>query len=721
MKLPCGIYAVSAAFKDCTGTAQFCFQDVTYEVQIGENAFADLDCAAKHPLKAVSAPFLGYDDRPVILIGAGVLPMGNGVTKEEKFRTTFPCAVVILGENAGISPNEADLRTAAKRREESILQGSFYFGAIAIGADTPGTLTVDGVELQCKIQDQRTGGENAVLEVKNTVISAPLVYHLIQVWPDFQGKRKTVIRDCRADGVEDRAGEGNLFHFDSGDNLVENLYVANTDKFLGMNTFARTGVNAIDSLTCKNCLFENSRSSGGLTVMLPADSTAEITLEDCVFRHFTPESDPAVRISLPQAASFTARNCTFTGNHPVPAIMIEGSLSRVTLENTVQTGYSALCQEKPARRTQLDPDRVYPLDDPHTPMQGVSFSVLDQLYAGRQRFYGDFHCHSNSGGTSDGKTPIEEYLDGMLQMQLDFAAIVDHRQMRHFFLPCWNQQYMICGTEPGTIFTDVDKPNYAKKLDYTMIFPDKTGLKQVLDHFPGFGFTGTPEEGSFPYYHMPRTTFLDLAAFVYSIGGLLSHAHPRQMMYSDDPLDYYFGDHVPLETVHVAADNYATHQNRQLWLTLLKMGKRVRTHGSSDSHGPVSNKGLTAVYAETHDSSAIFQVVRSGDCTAGGVAMQMCIDDTPMGSVTAYAPGKTLYIRVEDFHPAHRLENTVFCMKVYTEKGLAYAREFDCSQPQELALAVENRMYYRVEITNESDGRLVALSNPIWLEAHHES
>lgn len=720
MKLPCGLYAVSADFKDRAGTAAFPFRDVIYEVEIGVNAFENMDILARHPLEAATDAFMGYKDRPIILVSAGILPMGHGETKQEMFRTVFPCGVVVLGENAGISPNGSDLRTPAARRPESVLQGSFYFGALAMEGETPGTLTVDGVELQCKIQDLRTGGENAAVEVKNTIISAPLVYNLIQVNP-FSGKRTARIQNCRADGLEDRAAEGNLFRFDSGDCLIEDLYVANTEKFLGMNTFSRTGINSIDSLTLRHCLFENSRSTHGLTVNLPADSHATILAEDCDFLHFTPKEDPAISVFLPAGATFTARNCRFAGDHTAPAICIDGDLSQVTLENTTQTGYAELCAKKPPRRTQIQPDRAFALDDPHILLAAADFSQLDRLYAGRQRFYGDFHCHSNSGGTSDGKTPIEEYLEGMLEKQVDFAAIVDHRQMRHFFLPCWDEQYMICGTEPGTIFTDVDKPTYAKKLDYTMIFPDKTGLKQVLDHFPIFGFTGTPEEGSFPFRAMERGVFQEVAEYVYSIGGLLSHAHPRQMMYSPDPLDYYFGDHIPLETVHVAADNYATLQNRALWISLLKLGKRVRTHGSSDSHGPVSNRGLTAVYAESHHAKDIFNVIRSGDCTAGGVAIRMSIDDTVMGSVATYAPGKTLYVQVEDFHPAHRKEDTVYCLRIYTEKGLAFAREFDCEQPQAIALPVADRMYYRAEITNESDGCLVALSNPIWLEESHES
>ena len=715
MKLPIGMYAVSADFKDRTGAAAFMFRDVEYQVEIGENAFENMDLLAAHPLQPVKAPFMGYGDRPIVLVGAGVLPMGHGETKQEMFRTNFPCGVVILGENAGISPNEKDLRTPAKRRPESILQGSFYFGAIAMSGEVDGTLTVDGVCLQAKIQDLRTGGKDARLEVKNTLIESALVYTLIQVQA-FDGKRSALIENCRADGVEDRAGEGNLFRFDSGDNRVENLYVANTGKFLGMNTYAGTGINDLDSLHLKNCLFENSRSVHGLSINLPPDSTANITLEDCTFDHFTPEEDPAVTVCLAENASLNVRNCQFVGAHDAPAILVDGCGRQVTVEGTSQSGYQTLWMKKPPRRTEIALNQAYPVKDPHVCRENPDFSKLNRLYAGRQRFYGDFHCHSNSGGTSDGKTPIEQYLAGMLEKKVDFAAIVDHRQMRHFFLPCWDEKYMICGSEPGTIFEDGDKPTYAKKLDYTMIFPDKTGMKRVLDKFDTYEFEGTPEEGSFPFRKMPRQMFVEIGEYIYSIGGLMSHAHPMQMMYSDDPLDYYFGDHVPLETVHVAADNYATRQNRQLWTTLLNMGKKVRTHGSSDSHGPVSNRGLTAVYAEKHYSTDIFNVIRSGDCTAGGVAIQMSIDDTPMGSVTSYAPGKTLLVRVEDFHPAHRKENTVYCLKVYTDQGLSYAREFDCAQVQTLALAVEDRMYYRVEITNESDGCLVALSNPIWLE-----
>lgn len=69
--------------------------------------------------------------------------------------------------------------------------------------------------------------------------------------------------------------------------------------------------------------------------------------------------------------------------------------------------------------------------------------------------------------------------------------------------------------------------------------------------------------------------------------------------------------------------------------------------------------------------------------------------------------------------PAYRptmLDDTVYCFRVYTDRGLAYASEFDGKQSQSLAIPVKDRKYYRVEVTNESDGSIVSLSNPIWLD-----
>ena len=707
-QLPKGVYCVSEAFAEKEGKVYFSFQDDTYEAQLGENAFSCFEDLITQPLTVPQMPFCGYQDTPVILLPAGLYrAYAHAATKEEGLRTYFPCAVTVLGENVGISPNGWDLRTENPgRRAESVIEGNFYFGCLAIRGVLPGTMTVDGIDLQAKIYDERTVPETLV--VKNCQLRSSLVYDILSA----PGKSTLSVSDCRADGMDARNGEGRLFAAGSGKLRVQRLYMANTEKFPGLSNYPRTAESGkCADMLFQDCVFENCTAVCGLSVQLPPEAKAQIRLENCKFLRSFPQK-PAVWVNLPNAdCALTLSGCHFAGVGEA-AVRYDGC-GKVTVENTTQTGYACLCQKTKPRRTAVDPKKTYPITDPHTPVTG-ELSVLDGLYAGRQLFYGDFHCHSNSGGTSDGKTPLADYVPRMKELGMDFAAIVDHRQMRHFFLPEWDEQYLICGTEPGMMLNDPTRPQAACKFDYTMIFPDKTGLGKVFEAFPEFQFTGG-WDGCSIYPQLTPERFRELGDFVWNLGGLLTHAHPRQLMASQDPLHYYWGDRVPLETVHVDVDAFDTLQNRNLWVALLNMGKRIRTHGSSDAHGPVSNRGLTAVYAPRHFSTDIFQVIRSGDCTAGGVALQMSIEDCPMGSATPYAPGKKLYLRLNGFHFAHKKEHTVYCLKIYTDKGLAYAREFDGSA-LELILPVQKRLYYRAEVTNESDGLPVAFSNPIWLD-----
>lgn len=715
MKLPTGIYVASAEFAEKTGAVCFMFQGETYEAQVGVNAFSGMDDLVKAPLVKPEAPFLGYGDTPVILVPAGILPVGNSPVKEERFRTVFPCAVAVLGENAGISPNGADLRTPGCRREESVLQGSFYFGNLAVQGNAPGTMTFDGLTVHCRIFDNREEGNQAVLEVKNCILNPPTPYAVIRTAESFRGDRMTYIADCRADGIYSMNGEGDLMGIFCGSLVAERLYMANTDRFPGFTDYSFTQTDDFREVTLRTCLFENSRVVHGLTFNLPQGSTAKLCIDGCEFSDFTPEEDPAILAVLPAGSTLTVKNTCFAGKNRAPAIRIDGDLSGVTLENCTVEGFSGAVEQIPQRRTRVDASVSYPIDDPHMPVTDADFAILEAQFEETQVYYGDFHCHSNSGGTSDGDAPIETFVEEMKKKKLDFAAIVDHRQMRHFFLPCWDEQYQICGTEPGCNLNEPDRPPEARKMDYTMIFPDKTGLAQVMGAFPEFSYTGT-WDGHYKYWSPTLKRMAELSEYIYSIGGLFSHAHPKQLMVSSDPLDYYISAHTALETIHTSPQAYASKQNRDLWVALLKLGKRVKTHGSSDSHGEVSNRGLTAVYAKKHHSTEIFNQIRAGHCSAGGVAIQTSIDDCIMGEVAQYTPGKIFYVKVEGFHEAHWQKDTVYCLKVYTDKGLAYAREFDGTQPQRLALPVEKRLYYRVEITNESDGCVLALTNPVWLD-----
>lgn len=709
--LPKGVYVVHRPFQHQEGNVTFSFRGEEYTATVGENAFYALEKLVEQPLEAADS-FMGYTNTPVVVIPAGVCPVGTvGKCNADRFRTYFPRAVAILGENAGLSPNEKDLRTAASRREASILEASFYFGKLCIKGEADGAFVFDGLTLRTRLYDERTAGRDVRLVVKNCLLEATFPDENIFVPDGFSLERSVEITDCRSVGMNAMGSEGKLFHVNAGKLIIERLYMADTKKFLGLMNYARTTRNAISNLTFRECLFENCQSIRGLT--LNATKRADVLLEDCAFLHFVPEDDSVISATLSEGSTFRVKNCRFAGNNRTPAVILEGDLSGVAFENCSFDGFSALWKKKQSRKTAVDPKASYPITDPHEPVD-ADFSPLNKMYAGRKCFFGDFHCHSDSGGTSDGKTPLADYVPRMKELGMDFAAIVDHRQQRHFFQPQWDEQYLICGTEPGCVLEEPEKPTLQRKLHYTMIFPDKTGFQKVMDAFPQYAFTGGVE-GTYQYINPTRAELCQIAEYVYQIGGLLSHAHPKQLLVSEDPMDYYFSDLVPLETVQGTPESFGTRQNRQLWMTLLAMGKRVRTHGSTDAHGPVSNRAMTAVYAEEHHSTVIFNRIRLGDCVAGAVGIQMCIGDTPMGSVTEYAPGKVLYIRVDQFHKAHRKSNTVYTFRLYTEKGLAYCREFDGS-PMQIAFGVEKRMFYRAEIYNESDDHTEALTNPIWLD-----
>ena len=718
MLLPIGVYAVSAAFTGQTETVRFTFKETEYEAQMGVNAFDTFEGMAAAPLTCPEQPFCGYADTPVVVLPSGVYKMD--LFKETRKRTLMPCAIALLGENAGVSPNAEDLRTPnAAWQNDSILEGSFYFGTLGMRPDAEGTLTVDGLTfLNSKVWDERSAGTGHGLTLRNCSFQGYQSHDLIKAveLSDPAATRTTVLSDIRADGIDAMDAEGRLFCVSSGDLTVQRLYCANNKKFIGMTSYRRATLNARSAesihFSFKACLFENCTGPRGLDICVPADAgDIRVTLEDCQFHHCAPENTPAVSLDLPHSGcSLTISNCAFTGSGSA-AVLVNGK-GQVISQNAAVNGFSQIWEYKAPRRTTPAP-QMLPAEDPHTPVENADFSALDALYAGRNVYHGDFHTHTDSGGTSDGKTPLADFVEQLKTLQMDFAAIVDHKQMRHFFLPEWDETMLICGTEPGTRL--VGRPFRSSKMDYTMIFPDKEGLAKVMEAFPEFRYTGGIE-GHYTYASFTVERLMELGEFIWSIGGLMSHAHPKQLMASEEPMDYYLGENVVIETIHGNPAAYGSKQNRDLWDALLKLGKRLHTHGSSDTHRAAMNCAQTTVYAPQHHSKDIFQQVRKGDCTAGAVGIQMAIDDCVMGGSVKYRPGQILLIRVTDPHPVAITQDTVWCLKVYTDKGLAYAKEFDGVLPVTLALPVQERGYYRVELTNESDDAIIALSNPIWLD-----
>jgi len=359
-------------------------------------------------------------------------------------------------------------------------------------------------------------------------------------------------------------------------------------------------------------------------------------------------------------------------------------------------------------------DLVFP-DDAHILDEKCDFSVLDNLYEGRKAYYGDFHCHSNSGGTSDGKMSLSSWISGMKEQKMDFAGIMDHKQVRHMYLEDYDPEFFVYGTEPGGRWSDKEL-----SFHYLMIFPERDSLIKVLRQFPDeYNFTGDELEGSYSYIRMEKDRFLEVVKAVRNEGGVVVHAHPKQVMKSEDPNDFYFGEGSVIETIYTcdppALSNKSTADNYKLWMDMLDIGYKVINTATNDSHRQPMNIALNTVYSDEKKGPAYVKYLRAGDLNAGFIGIKMSIDSTPVGSTVKYYEGMKLYIKIDDAHPQRFDKDESYRLDIITDKGLAYSEKI--TMPYKIALNVENRRFYRAVIIRESDGAPAAIGNPIWINA----
>lgn len=341
-------------------------------------------------------------------------------------------------------------------------------------------------------------------------------------------------------------------------------------------------------------------------------------------------------------------------------------------------------------------------------------SLLEQLYKDRTPYHGQLHDHASTGGRSDGKCTLTEWKEGLEELSLDFATILDHRQVRHMHLPEWDETMFIGGTEPGTVIDD--SPAETQMLHYLMIFPKREQLETLLTTVERYEYDGTPD-GQYRYRHFLVEEFFELAETVKRLGGLFVHAHPKQLLKSDDPLHYWFGDDTGLEvfyTCHSDLEDEPTADNYKLWTDLLALGKRVWACCSNDEHRMPSTKAIVTVYAEQRHAVSYMEHIRFGDFTCGGVGIRMCIGDIPMGSHGDFS-GKRLVWSVGDFHKAYLDPTHTYRMDLLDDTGVIFSTKIDPEKTTYFARDVdENRKFYRVEIFDEVRGVRIAIGNPIW-------
>ncbi len=337
---------------------------------------------------------------------------------------------------------------------------------------------------------------------------------------------------------------------------------------------------------------------------------------------------------------------------------------------------------------------------------------LCEQYKDRSVYQGELHDHAATGGTSDGECTLTQWREKLKEFQMDFAAILDHRQVRHMYLPEWEDGLFIGATEPGTFISD-SKAEY-NEMHYNMLLAKPGDLESLLEEFPEYKFTGG-SEGHFEYPDFTTERFGEVINAVKARGGLFVHPHPKQLMKSDDPCDYWFQDETGIEVVYRALDSKYTKPNYELWTGLLAAGKRVWACAGGDRHESIDDKALTTIYAEERTSESFLRHLSKGDFTCGAVGIRMCIGDTKMGGKGNF-DGLRLVCCVSDFHRSvYHLDHN-YRVDILNQEGVVFSQEISCDEPTWIAMDTQDCDFYRVEVIDETLDLRIAIGNPIWNE-----
>ena len=748
--LPKGYYAV-VSDPALAEVGVFEYKSVKYSVTPGENLFSNLNDAYVKACEIPEEMLEGLDyesfSTPVVLMGGGVHLYNKGTPGRRS--VVFDHSIAILGEGASINPNmptatpsEAPTVNPLREGNETELVGSFWWGRLIISGGSPiDKFILDGITLsKMCLEDMREADDVSVyISFRNIIHKSPMFRTLYKIIPpkaESNLHRRVEIKNVRIANMDD-ADYGYYFMTPAVDELlIDGLVVDTTSQIMGLSNISKDVSNMPLNADCgkiiiRNSYFKNLGGENGICISVPEinGKSFDISVENTVFNNASRLGESPLNIALPcDSVSLRVKDSKFieTRENSASAIHIVGVGENAVFENVECEGFSEL-QSRTGASDVKAPDFIENKEenwvsksaDSHTVIgeKNRDFTKLSSLYGGRRAYYGDLHVHTNCGGTSDGSYPMSDWPKTMDEIGLDFAAIVDHRQMRGFFLPEWDEEKFIIGTEPGTSFTDLEGVRHGlSACHYNMIFPHKYGLAMVLANFPEYDYKGDELTGFYKAPDFTKERFSQLIKFIQSIGGVIVHAHPKIMMCSDNPLDYYFGEYTHIETLYDKYNSSTSSRDYDLWCQLLALGKRVYASGGSDTHAKVRNDTVSTFYSKEKSGRAFFDIMRSGDYSVGAFGIKMEIDGKPIGSSVIYREGLILNIEVGDLYFVEREAKREYELRVITDKGVAYSSCFSGKLTQRLSLAVEDRAFYRVEIYNVTDGYVIGHSNPIWLD-----
>ncbi len=340
---------------------------------------------------------------------------------------------------------------------------------------------------------------------------------------------------------------------------------------------------------------------------------------------------------------------------------------------------------------------------------------LEKAYEGRSVYFGEAHVHADTGGMSDGKSTLSDWISGMEQLNMDFATIVDHRQVAHMYKDEWDDASFIGGSELATVISNVDATR--KNMHYNMLFTDPEAFKNVLRSNRSFDYEEDTTFCEAPGWD--TGSMKDLIKKVKQEGGMWVHVHPKCDGYlnAENPASYWFADETGLEVMigwngH-ATTNEDTQKCYKLWTDLLELDGKVWATAGSDSHAEPNANALTAIYAEDKTPDSLFSHMRVGDFNPGFAGIRMTIGDTMMGSTGSFA-GQRVVFCVETFHESVLDKFSGFQVVLFDNDTEVFRENIDHTKANYFAYdCAETAKFYRVEV-QDGNGNPIAIGNPIW-------
>ncbi len=341
----------------------------------------------------------------------------------------------------------------------------------------------------------------------------------------------------------------------------------------------------------------------------------------------------------------------------------------------------------------------------------LDIQKLEALYEGRKAYFGDLHNHADTSDRSDGTRTLSHWKGALEALKLDFAAILDHGQVEHMYKPEWEDGLFLGATEPGTWITD----SKAQKacIHYNIHFDNPKALEDLLEAFPEYEFTGGIT-GRFKYPKFTTARFGELIDYIMAHDGFFVHPHPKQLMESEDPLDYIFREYTGLEVFYGNLRNDMTAANYKLWLDLLALDKKIYATGGNDNHACAADTALTCIYAEEKTNASYISHLREGDMVCGSVGVRMAVNDTRMGGECSFDGGR-LVLNVQDFHRSVKNPEHTYRVDLFDHEKLVCSKEISCDEPAWIAMDTDPAAkFYRAEVADVNAGYRIALGNPIW-------